>query len=303
MSHCRRFGVPALLVAFVTSLSGLAFATDKTAAAKQAKFQKPKPTRFLRVMRDKQKVPTALETAVVRYVPANGKQTIAVDLVGAVHVGDKAYYDELNKRLGTYDVVLYELVAPKGTRIKKGDRDDSTFARVIKNLLELESQVQQIDYTKKHFVHADMSPAEMAKAMEKRGETGLSVFFSVLTEMMKETNKRMQAAQKGGKPVPQISIATLLFDPDRAVKLKRYMAEEFDSQDPSLALGKTLNVMLIDDRNKACIKVLDAEIKKGKKRIAIFYGAAHMPDFETRLLKEYGLKRKSVEWVRAWKLK
>jgi hypothetical protein len=239
----------------------------------------------------------------VRYVPANGKETIAVDLVGAVHIGDKAYYDELNKRLGTYDVVLYELVAPKGTRIQKGGRDDSAFARVIKNLLELESQVQRIDYTKKHFVHADMSPAEMAKAMEKRGETGLSVFFSVLTEMMKETNKRMQAAQKGGKPVPQISLATLLFDPDRATKLKRYMAEEFDSQDPSQALGKTLNVMLIDDRNKACIKVLDAEIKKGKKRIAIFYGAAHMPDFETRLLKEYGLKRKSTEWVRAWKLK
>jgi hypothetical protein len=33
------------------------------------------------------------------------------------------------------------------------------------------------------------------------------------------------------------------------------------------------------------------------------FGAAHMPDFETRLLKEYGLKRKSTEWVRAWKLK
>jgi hypothetical protein len=303
MTSPRRFAIPALLVAFVTSLTGLAFAKDKTAAGKQAKFKKPEPTRFLRVLRDKQKVPTALETAVVRYVPANGKETITVDLVGAVHIGDKAYYDELNKRLGKYEVVLYELVAPKGTRIKKGERDDSTFARVVKNLLELESQIQQIDYTKKHFVHADMSPAEMAKAMDKRGESGLSVFFSVLTEMMKQTNKRMQAAQKGGKPLPEISLATLLFDPNRATKLKRYMAEEFDTANGAMALGKTLNVMLVEDRNKACIKVLDQQIKMGKKHFAIFYGAAHLPDFETRLLKDFGLKRKSVEWVRAWKLK
>jgi hypothetical protein len=302
MNLRRRFGLPALLVAAASSFTGIAFAKDKP-AGKNAKFQKPQPTKFLRVLRDKNKVPTAMETAVVRYVPANGKETITVDLVGAVHIGDKSYYDDLNKRLGTYEVVLYELVAPKGTRIKKGERDDSTFARVVKNLLELESQIQRIDYTKKNFVHADMSPAEMAKAMEKRGETGLSVFFSVLTEMMKETNKRMQAARKGGKPLPEISLATLLFDPDRATKLKRYMAEEFDSSNGAGALGKTLNVMLIDDRNKACIKVLDAQLKKGHKHFAIFYGAAHLPNFETHLLKEFGLKRKSTEWVRAWKLK
>lgn len=302
MNLRRRFAISALLVATAASLTTVGFAKDKP-AGKQAKFKKPEPTRFLRVLRNKKKVPTALETAVVRYVPANGNETITVDLVGAVHVADKSYYKELNKRLGTYEVVLYELVAPKGTRIKKGERDNSTFARVVKNLLELESQIQQIDYTKKNFVHADLSPEAMAKAMEKRGETGLSVFFSVLTEMMKETNKRMQAAQKGGKPVPQISLATLLFDPDRAVKLKRYMAEEFDSANGSMALGKTLNVMLIDDRNKACIKVLDAQIKKGHKHFAIFYGAAHLPDFETRLLKEFGLKRKSTQWVRAWTLK
>ena len=289
------------LVVVVASTCSAAVATDKTAPG--AKFQKPKPTRFLRVLRDKKKVPTALETAVVRYVPANGKETVIVDLVGAVHIGDKSYYRNLNKRFEKYDVVLYELVAPKGTRIKKGGRDDSTFARIIKNLLKLDSQLQQIDYTKKNFVHADLSPAEMAKAMKKRGESPFSVFFRVLNEMMKQSNKRVQAAKKGGKPLPQISLATLLFDPNRAVKLKRFMAEEFDNDDASMALGKTLNVILIDDRNKACLKVLDKQIKKGKKRIAIFYGAAHMPDFETRLLKEFGLKRKSVQWVRAWNLK
>ena len=39
------------------------------------------------------------------------KDDLAVDLVGAVHVGDKAYYQELNKLFKNYDAVLFELVA------------------------------------------------------------------------------------------------------------------------------------------------------------------------------------------------
>lgn len=269
-------------------------------AEKGGRFQKPKPTRFLRVQRNAKKQPISLETSIVKYVPANGKKTLEVDLVGAVHVGDKAYYQKLNKAFEKYDVVLYELVAPKGTRIGKNERKNSTFARIVKNVLELDSQVQQIDYTKKNFVHADLSFAEMGKLMEKRGQTGLSLFASVFADMMKQQNKRVQAAQNGGKPLPNISLATLLFDPNRAVKLKRFMAEEFDGDAAGAGLGSTLNGLLIEDRNKACIKVLDAQIKKGRKRIAIFYGAGHMPDFETRLLKEFGLKRKSVKWVQAW---
>lgn len=275
------------------------------AAAKKhaAKARKPAPTKFLRVLRDRNKVPTKLETAIVRYVPADGKGELCVDLVGAVHIGDKAYYQKLNKRFEKYDVVCYELVAPKGTRIGKDERKNSAFGRAIKSLLELDSQVQQIDYTKKNFVHADLSFADMKKAMEKRGETGFSLVMSIFSDMMKQQNIRMKQMQKEGRKVPRISLATLLFDPQASVKLKRYMAEEFDSQDPSGSLGQTLNVMLIQDRNKAAVKVLKQQIKMGKKKIAVFYGAAHLPDFEKRLRAGLGLKRQSIEWVTAWDIK
>ena len=293
-----------LLAALIVALSCVSTSfADKAAPPKGERFQKPKPTKFLRVLRNAKKQPVSLDTSIVKYVPANGKKNLEVDLIGAVHVGDKAYYQKLNKAFEKYDVLLYELVAPKGTRIGKEERKNSTFARVIKNVLELDSQIQQIDYTKKNFVHADLSFAEMAKAMEKRGQTGFSLFASVFADMMKQTNKRAADAKKGGKPLPEISIATLLFDANRAIKLKRFMAEEFDAQDGMTGLGGTLNTLLIDDRNKACMKVLDEQIKKGKKKIGIFYGAAHMPDFETRLLKEFGLKRKSVSWVQAWDMK
>ena len=61
--------------------------------------------------------------------------------------------------------------------------------------------------------------------------------------------------------------------------------------------------MLIDDRNAAAMQVFQTELAKGTKRIAIFYGAAHMPDFECRLRKDFGLKPKGQQWLTAWDLK
>jgi hypothetical protein len=70
--------------------------------------------KFLRLKRDDQGTVTALETAIVHYVPKDGDRGgLSVDLIGAVHIADKAYYDQLNKTFEQYDVLLYELVAPE----------------------------------------------------------------------------------------------------------------------------------------------------------------------------------------------
>jgi hypothetical protein len=51
------------------------------------------------------------------------------------------------------------------------------------------------------------------------------------------------------------------------------------------------------------MKVLKKEIDRGQKKIAIFYGAAHMPDFEKRLRDELGLVPVSTTWMPAWDLR
>ena len=43
------------------------------------------------------------------------------------------------------------------------------------------------------------------------------------------------------------------------------------------------------------------QIESGKKHLAIFYGAAHLPDMEQRLLKQ-GFKLQKSEWLKAWDL-
>jgi hypothetical protein len=82
------------------------------------------------------------------------------------------------------------------------------------------------------------------------------------------------------------------------------MAEQFEQiTGPGAGLGNTLQRILVADRNKAALRVFQTELAKGKKRIAIFYGAAHMEDFEKRLTSQFGLKRQNEQWLTAWDLR
>jgi hypothetical protein len=278
--------------------------------------KKSETAKFLRVKRDKNDTAIALETATVRFVPRSGDAGVTVDLIAAVHVGDKSYYESLNKQMAQYDVLLYELVAPEGTRIPKGGKREKSnplalMQDILKNVLDLESQVEQIDYTMKNFVHADLSPEKMAEAIKERGDDGLTLALSVAADLLRKQNleemKKGKERAKGKKDKDEDEdepdLMALLLDPQAAVKLKRTMAEQFEASGDDIGLGPTIGNILVGDRNKAALKVLQKEIAKGKKKIGIFYGAAHMPDFEKRLREDFDLKRDREEWVTAWNLK
>jgi hypothetical protein len=254
--------------------------------------------KYIRIARDEDKAPIALETSVTHYAALEGGVTL--DLVAAVHIGDKAYYRKLNELFKKYDVVLYELVAPEGTRPPKGGKKDADnplamMQKGMKMVLRLEHQLEQVDYTKANFVHADLSPEGMAEAMKTRGDDKYTLVFGFAADMMRKQNL---AADKPQQPQPQISLEDLL----DAGKLKRQFAEQMANIDEDGGLGKTVNQLLVQDRNKACLKVFGQEIAKGKKKIAIFYGGAHMPDFDRRVREDYGLKMKGQDWIQAWNL-
>ena len=85
--------------------------------------------------------------------------------------------------------------------------------------------------------------------------------------------------------------------------LKTIMAEQFESLDGTMAvLDGPGGSAILTERNKRCFEVLDKQLQAGKKRIAIFYGAAHLPDMERRLLGDYGFKRGGESWLAAWQL-
>ena len=95
-----------------------------------------------------------------------------------------------------------------------------------------------------------------------------------------------------------------LFDKNRTLALRRIFAAEFeDSEGSFAALDGRGGSTLISGRNQVVLGILRKEIAAGKGKIAIFYGAAHMPNFQARLRAEFGLVPVSTRWLVAWNLR
>ena len=248
-------------------------------------------TAFARVSEDGDGNPRALQMAIVTYVPAAGQNGVSVDLIGAVHVADRAFYAELNDRFRGYDALLYELVAPDGAVL--ADRDDSERSMIsnvqlfMKDMLDLSFQLDEIDYRQPNFVHADLSPGELREQMKARGESLYTYFWRIIFASLRATS-RDPLGLEGMRSV------------SRNQSLKASLAYEMSDLDTVLeTVGGTA---LIASRNARAVTVLQDSLAAGHRRIGIFYGVAHMPDFETRLVDELSLRRDGVTWIDAWQL-
>jgi hypothetical protein len=303
-----------------------------------------------------------LQTAIVTYRNAEG---VVVDLIGAIHIGDKTYYDALNKRFTAYEVLLYEMVgedleaideptppvrkpvlpqktkpgtapqttkpgelsieervravenflskgeekprrnfAPKETPPEEAPAEQAAHDRLswlhplydtLKNSLKLESQMEGIDYSKRNFVHADMTARQFAALQDQRGEGFLQMWWHAV---------QAQVTQPDAMPNSPglLKILEILCRPDSPTELKRLMGRMFDQVEKIMAGMETdKGSVIVVERNKIALEVLKKEIAKGHKHLAIFYGAAHLTDMEQRLV-SMGFKPEKSEWLTAWDL-
>lgn len=275
-------------------LSASASAADDQAKPKPAAT--PEGTDFIRFVETDEG--DSLQTAIARYTSPSG---VVVDLVGAVHIADKKYFEALNQRFKSYDVVLYELVGrPMEERetLKVGDGDKKlqwlgTLQEKMRSTLKLESQLQCIDYKAKNFVHADLSTEGFFDKQEEKKESFLSLWMKAA--LAQAANSDSSNANSDMK-----LIMTLLMSKDSATDLKRLVGSEFDRVENIMAgVEAGDGTAIIGERNKHALEVMQKQIAAGKKKLAIFYGAAHFPDMEQRLFK-MGFKLQKTEWLKAW---
>jgi hypothetical protein len=242
-----------------------------------------------------------LETALVTY---EGPKDVKVDLIAAVHVADKAYYDGLQKRFEEYDALLYEMIKPEGVETEPGEATGilSFFQRGLKNALGLEFQLDAIDYRKKNFVHADLDPETFFRLQSERGESIVGFMFKV---MLKDLERQMRGDVK--HRAGMIELLAAFSSKDSSRRLKLLFARELEDMEAMLAgieSGKPgEESVILAERNKAALKALREGLDKGKKKVGIFYGGAHMPDMEKRLERDFGLKKTKVEWLPAWEIR
>ena len=276
-------------------------------------------------MSDKRGKPLALQTAIVRYEarqtandsgteavdPKTGKgerAKIVVDLIGAIHIGDRAYYRQLNRRFRQYDALLYELVAPEGTKVQRGRGASNThplgaMQNLMKTTLEVEHQLEQIDYTQPNFVHADFSPEEFVQSMKDRDEGFAKMFFRM---MGKSIAQQSQQSAKGESS--DIDFFTAFMAKDRPRQLKIVMAKQFEAMESMLVgISGPDGSTLITERNKRALAVLEEQLavlgeqnNGGKRKLGIFYGAGHLSDMHERLTEQFDMVPVAITWVEAW---
>ena len=259
---------------------------------------RPDGSDYIRQVSDDSGAPLALEVAITTFEDPSGAR---VDLVGAIHVADRSYFAEVDRRLADYGVVLYELVGEPGRVSAPRGATPSMVGLMqggMKNALGLAFQLDEIDYTRDNMVHADLTRDAFSASMRERKESFLGMMFRAWAMAMAEQGSGKTAGQDA-------EFIKALFARDRQRAFKRVLAGQLSEQTDlieSLA-GNDGSSTLITVRNQRALEVLREQLDAGERDIAIFYGAGHMPDFETRLVEEFGMRKVSSEWIEAWDLR
>ncbi len=255
-----------------------------------------RPSDFARFVRDGDG--GHFDTAITTYRNADG---VEVQLFAAVHIADGACYAELQRRFQSCDALLYELVGPSDYRPKKGDARGTSFVSLLqqgmKSGLELEFQLDGIDYTAANFVHADMTGKEFEESMAERGET----LFGMLWQLGLQAQAQLMNASKDGADAPKASELDLV----RAFRsgegrhsMRLLMASQLEVMESASAGGE--GSTLLEGRNEKCLQVLQEQIAAGKRKLGIYYGGAHLTHMEHRLCDDLGFHKVDHEWIVAW---
>lgn len=210
-----------------------------------------------------------------------------VTLLGAVHIGEKSYYQQLQKQLDNADVVLFEGIGTDAEikEIKKkcpemkskgGGHEENA------KLLKLECQTKNIR-KQSHFVHADMSMDEL---LDHKGiEMG-----KPLCERLRSSKPKVKSSATPPKGEAEKMRNTV------ALSLIKDMSHERE-------FARQEHILILFKRNKLVMETLKTELPKYKEgqEVIIFYGAGHMPDLELSL-QDMGYSLDASSWISAFSL-
>ncbi|MCF6310937.1 MAG: hypothetical protein L3J39_00655 [Verrucomicrobiales bacterium] len=245
-----------------------------------------------------------LQTAIAHFV--RDRDGATVDLIAVVHIGDQAYYDDLDNRMITYEGVLYEMVGgPYNQKVEESAPAQGTplaaltmLHGMMQTLLQLEYQKDGIDYLRGNFIHADVDWEKFQALSEQRNQTLVTWFERAIALANSEQIPGIPNNEEESQEM-LTALLTAVINGDAAT-IKRVLA-------PILSEAETLitrlegeqGTIIVTERNKIAFEVLHEQLRFGKRKLAVLYGAGHMPDLEKRLQK-LGFHKTNTEWKTAW---
>ena len=164
----------------------------------------------------------------------------------------------------------------------------------LSTYFKFQYQTEGIDYHTANFVHADVSLDEFQQLQDEKGESFFTLFQKAIRAQL------AMGADKNAEPKGSQLLLALLGD---SSGLKVAMARSLASADLLLeAIEGDDGTAILSGRNQVALKVFEKQVATGKKNLGIFYGAAHLPDMERRLIK-MGYERTGETWIAAWDIK
>jgi hypothetical protein len=266
-----------------------------------------------------------LQIALRKFLPAH-RSGPAIWLVAVMHVGEPAYYQQLQLRLDSQSVVLYEGVnaeahqrrahsgrlpdkpEPVQPAPKAGQSAGASFQTDMARALGLVFQLDAIDYDRPNFLNSDLSIAELQRILAQGASSNAapapaSQSFDMLLHIM-DGSSFLGSLLKWGMDLisasPKLQALARLTMIESIGHLKGDLVD-MKGLPPDM---KDLLKVLIEQRNKKVLKDLQSEMKTVPRSgsIAIFYGAGHMENLEKHLVNELHLRPASEEWLNAFSL-
>lgn len=246
-----------------------------------------------------------MEVKVATFTLPDGR---VVDLFGVVHLGDLSYYKEVDQRLAAYDAVLFELVGNPAALQSPTVPSEEVAAKPhplrglqkgIGDVFKLSFQLEQIDYTRVNFVHADATAEEFAKMQADRGESMMKL---LLKSFQMSGDPALQEKMKEANNIGLADMVMLFYSEKSMQRIKLVFARLLADSESFLAGGMLdENNAIIEGRNEVALKKLKEVLgDPAKKRVAVFYGAGHMPTMEQDLKEQWQARQTGESWLPAW---
>jgi hypothetical protein len=267
---------------------------------------------YLRVVRPDTNT-VQLQVAVRKFAPA-GKSGPAIWLVGAAHIGETNYYQALQKHLDAQPLVLFEGVSERPKKSQAGktpsaeskaaspESPSTSLQTTLAESLGLVFQLNGIDYDRPHFRKSDLSVKQLQQLMEADANAAdkSGAEFNQLLQLMDGSSFLGGLVRFGLGIVassPKLQAVTKL----TLVETMGQLRGDLTQMRGLPSEMRDLLRVLIEARNRKVIADLKAELKKAAPpaSIAVFYGAAHMHDFEQRLRSELRYEPGEELWLTA----
>jgi len=251
------------------------------------------PTTYISYQAPQNQHAGSLRTGISRWY--HGPSDTTLFLVGVLHIGEQEYYDQLQKGLDSCDLVLFEGVGKGSGDQAPSEADLASMDLLLrmqiamKDALDLIFQKDGIDYERSFWRNADMDFPSLQARMKELG-TGLPTDNPMLRMILDGVLRILDPTQVRKHP-------KIVQNLRRQMAPALAMADEVMQRPAFAKMGQTI----ITERNAVVMGMLERELAEGPKgrRIALFYGAGHLPDL-TRRLEKAGCSYEASAFYSAW---